>query len=250
MTHEEIDERNIAERYVLRTLPPDESARFEEHFVDCPDCQDRIETAERLRSGLKPITTAVPSRLPIGRAWPRMAWVSAAGVAMAAGVALFFFVQLATVRRQLEESRVESRDWRRRYDGLFRQPSPGPQPLVGATYYLSTTRDAQSARSEPVNRITLRPGLKWIMLSPEDGIDPHFRSLRASLKDSNGRAVWEQNELPVMSREALSVAVPTDLLHRGDYVLTLEGLAGSGRYLAVGVYRMRVEMTSSPSANR
>jgi hypothetical protein len=50
--HDRIDLEVTAERYVLGQLPPAEAQRFEEHFLDCAECLERVELAERLRHGL------------------------------------------------------------------------------------------------------------------------------------------------------------------------------------------------------
>jgi len=248
MNHQEIETQNVAERYVLRTLPPEESARFEEHFVDCPHCQDRLEAVERFRAALKPLAAAGAARAESGQlsraGWSRPAWLLAASLVLAAGLAFLFYSRV-TLQRELERTRSASLDWRKRYEAerdtaeSLRRPAP-PQPLVGPTFYLTTARSAESDTSEPVNRITLPPGLSWVILSFGGKIDPGFRSLRASLKDSSGRVVWEQDALPAISQEPLSVALPSALLRSGVYVIDLQGLSSDGRYLAAGVYRLRV----------
>ena len=55
MDHSLIDAEQVAERYLLGQLPPDEAARFEEHSLACPECLDRLETAETLRLGLRAV---------------------------------------------------------------------------------------------------------------------------------------------------------------------------------------------------
>src|ERR1700681_3186894 len=55
MDHTEIDEHQVAERYLLGVLPPAEAARFEEHSMACPECLERLETAEKLRLGLRAV---------------------------------------------------------------------------------------------------------------------------------------------------------------------------------------------------
>jgi Putative zinc-finger len=55
MEHSYIEERNIAERYLSGKLTPEERMRFEEHFLDCTQCLDRLEPTEDLRTGLKAI---------------------------------------------------------------------------------------------------------------------------------------------------------------------------------------------------
>lgn len=52
MNHTQIDQEQIAERYVLGQLSGEEAARFEEHSLSCDRCLDRLEAAEGLRRGL------------------------------------------------------------------------------------------------------------------------------------------------------------------------------------------------------
>jgi len=56
MDHPFIEEHNIPYLYVLGKLPAEEQEHFEEHFVACPECLNRLETTERLIVSLK--TTA------------------------------------------------------------------------------------------------------------------------------------------------------------------------------------------------
>lgn len=53
MDHSRIDELGIAELYVTGQLAPEEAAAFEEHYLGCDQCLDRLETAEALRLGLR-----------------------------------------------------------------------------------------------------------------------------------------------------------------------------------------------------
>jgi hypothetical protein len=55
MEHSYIEDQNIAERYLSGKLSPEERVRFEEHFLDCRQCLDRLEPTEDLRTGLQAI---------------------------------------------------------------------------------------------------------------------------------------------------------------------------------------------------
>jgi Putative zinc-finger len=55
MDHHYIEQQNISDRYLLRKLPPEERARFEEHFFDCRECLDRLETTEDFRGALRAV---------------------------------------------------------------------------------------------------------------------------------------------------------------------------------------------------
>lgn len=53
MDHSYIDEHEIAERYILGHLSAREAEAFEEHYLGCPECLDRLEAIEGLRQGLR-----------------------------------------------------------------------------------------------------------------------------------------------------------------------------------------------------
>lgn len=55
MDHQYIEEQNIPDRYLLGKLPAEERARFEEHFIDCRECLDRLETTEDFRGALRAV---------------------------------------------------------------------------------------------------------------------------------------------------------------------------------------------------
>ena len=47
MDHAYIESNGLVERYHRGLLPPDEEARFEEHFTGCPECTEQLELANR-----------------------------------------------------------------------------------------------------------------------------------------------------------------------------------------------------------
>jgi hypothetical protein len=55
MDHQYIEEQNIPDRYLLGKLRAEERARFEEHFIDCRECLDRLETTEDFRGALRSV---------------------------------------------------------------------------------------------------------------------------------------------------------------------------------------------------
>src|SRR5262245_45698707 len=55
MDHREIEERDIAFLYLSAKLPADERHQFEEHFVDCQECLERIELLQGFRSRLRKV---------------------------------------------------------------------------------------------------------------------------------------------------------------------------------------------------
>jgi hypothetical protein len=64
LDHPYIDEHNIAGRFVSGDLTGDELILFERHYVDCPECRDRVALAQMFRSEASHHTEAVP--VPLG----------------------------------------------------------------------------------------------------------------------------------------------------------------------------------------
>lgn len=62
MDHHYIEEQNISDRYLLGKLPAEERARFEEHFIDCRECLDRLETTEDFRGALRAVAVEDAAR--------------------------------------------------------------------------------------------------------------------------------------------------------------------------------------------
>ena len=243
MTHDEITARNIVDQYLLGKLSPEESVRFEEHFVDCPACLDQLEMAERFRAALKPLAAESLPAAPGRRAaqdWRRV-WPVAAAVVLALGVSLLFTVRDAAMRRKLEQSRTAALDWQRRYEKERAAVAAAPAgPMMASTFYLSITRGSDQDASGPVNRVRIAAGSSWVVLSLEGAAPAGMESLRARIADSTGTDVWRQSGLKMNPRDTLSVILPSTALPSGDYVLTLEGLSPGGRYSAAGRYQFRI----------
>ena len=62
MDHQYIEEHNITDRYLLGRLRAEERSRFEEHFVDCQECLERLETTEDFRGALKTVAAEDATR--------------------------------------------------------------------------------------------------------------------------------------------------------------------------------------------
>ena len=53
MTHQQIQQQDVIERYVRRRLSPDERAAFQEHFFACDECFEQVQMTERFVAGMK-----------------------------------------------------------------------------------------------------------------------------------------------------------------------------------------------------
>jgi anti-sigma factor RsiW len=76
MDHHYIEEHNVPDRYLLGKLPAEERARFEEHFIDCQECLDRLETTEDFRGALRSVAAEGATRgYAQAGLLARMAWM-------------------------------------------------------------------------------------------------------------------------------------------------------------------------------
>ena len=125
MEHTEIEERQIVDRYVMGALPAEEAERFEEHYLSCPDCLDRLDLAESMQRGFRRAAGEDLAHLAAARQLAVVAWLSrlgrsrqAAALVMALFVAAVLPAGLAW-RRPAPSSRRSAR---------ARRPAPAARP--------------------------------------------------------------------------------------------------------------------------
>jgi anti-sigma factor RsiW len=92
MTHAQIERDEMIEKYLLRRLSPDEEAAFEEHYLGCQACQNRLREERRVIEGIRRASKDWQKRPHPRRQWlvPAPAW----GVAALAAAALYVSVVL------------------------------------------------------------------------------------------------------------------------------------------------------------
>src|SRR5205085_9310597 len=72
MNHEQIEQFNLVDRYLRGKLPAEESADFEAHFVDCPQCVAQLKTTGKFLQYFHLV--AAEQTLQIASRQPRSAW--------------------------------------------------------------------------------------------------------------------------------------------------------------------------------
>lgn len=277
MDHQTIEDAGLAELYLLGRLPAEEREAFEDHFLDCPECLERLEMARRMRDGLARIAleegakaTAV-QRLGVFAALARLAGSRRAGLLVTAVLvaalvpAGAWWRQAARQERELTAAREALAEARRT------APPPGlPEELAAARRELAAEREtsrrererlagelAESRRpqtrvsvftlspersgpdvGEPATRITLAPSPEWIVLSLDVGsLDPG--EYRATLR-REGRQVWQGSGLRPDPAGAMAVSFPSGSLAPGDYELEIATSPRSGRPAPVAGFRFRI----------
>jgi hypothetical protein len=128
MDHEQIDQLGLIDRYVMGRLLADESASFEEHFVDCPQCIARLQTTKDFLQDFRRLTAAqAAQREPRQKAagWPlilqallRRPVALAAGGLLIAVIANAVFVIYYTrgMRAAVNQTQRLAEQWEGRYE--------------------------------------------------------------------------------------------------------------------------------------
>ncbi|MEA2561585.1 MAG: hypothetical protein QOH06_3089 [Acidobacteriota bacterium] len=262
MNHTEIEERQIAELYLMGKLPPEEAATFEEHYLSCQECLDRLEVAESMERGFKRAAGQDAARVAATRQIAVLAWLSRLGrsrqMAILAMAVLVVAVlpgllglrevrererELAATRSVLEQERQKSAVGSRTEAEAQRLQSEleasrndlerERQARASADEQLEQARRPQGnvpilflnperGEGEPTQRLHLPKTPGWIVLALE--VDPpHRPSYRAVLRDAKGRELWRGDGLQLNEMEVLSLSLPSTLLAPGDYTVEVDG---------------------------
>jgi len=259
MDHRAIDAENIAERYVAGRLPPKEAAVFEEHYLDCPSCCARVESAERLKRGLRRLAEEAAVRAPGPPRWsrsPRLALAAAALLAVALVPAWFELREVQRLRSDLAQAKVEKGSTDRlaavtgelqqtrrdlaaeveKREALAREMAADRQPQANLPIVpLTPVRGGAPVRTL---KLPSKPG--WVALWVEPG-DTDYPAYRATLSKDGGAVVFQASRLVLNDLGALLVTVYSTSLAPGAYRLEVEGLPRSGAPVSVGRFPLRIE---------
>ncbi len=272
MDHPTIDADSTAERYVTGRLAPEEAARFEEHYLDCPSCCARVEAAERLQRGLRRLAEEAAAGAPGGSRFTR--WSRSPGMGLAAAALLAVAVlpawwelreiqrlrsdlgstrealaraqaekgsadRLAAVEGELQQTRRDLAAEVEKREALAREMTADRQPQANLPV-LALTPVRGGLGDGPVRTLALPAKPGWVALWVEPG-DADFPAYRATLRTARGAVVFQASRLALNDLGALLVTVHSTSLAPGTYRLDLDGLPPGGAPVPVGRFPLRIE---------
>jgi hypothetical protein len=273
MDHTYIEERGLIDLYHRGQISPEEEAEFEEHFVACAECQERLATARGFQRGLKTVVAedAVRAVAQAGlTAWllRRRGLAAALLVLTVAATVLPVLGFLAGSRgaretvaswkdrweserrsaskleRLLADSerrRLEDQEERRVMEEKLAQARPPaeqktPSPLVNTPLLLLT-----AVRGEPGEAPAVKIGAGgYFSLAVDAGADPRFESYRVTVTDPKGARAFHQAGLKPNALEAILLTFPASYFKPGEYRLALEGVRPDGGAVELGVRPFRI----------
>ncbi len=225
MDHKYIEEQRVADRYLDRTLPVPERSAFEKHFVDCPECLDRLALAEIFRdtppryrniaapSGPAGPPAPVPETEPVVRPTPKssqrhtfelIAIFLTAGLLFVSVPAAYFIWQSATEKA-------------------------GAQGPSAALYSLSRG-------TEKTIRLASAP--HPVVFSVDLVDDPAAVQQRVSLV-AKDKIIWKGGTLVDVGGAAPGIAVPSTALPNGASSLRIEAKHASGEWRVIAEFALR-----------
>ena len=238
MMHAEIEKAEVVERYVRGQLPPEERQAFEEHFLACDECFEKLQTAERFAAGMRDAAERGFLKAPpqvSSSGWFAWAFAATACIALVmAGLAGWaYFGRIPQLQSQLRQStaqlEAEQQTPGRTEQALAVEQAEANVPLV--------TLQASRAGGETA-QVLLKPDNKQLILWIEPG-PSRYREFRLEVFSSQNYLVTSVDHLAVGHYGALAASLPTKQLPAGDFRITLTGRDPPPGALA-GEYRLQI----------
>lgn len=276
MDHDYIANNGLVERYHQGSLPPDEEARFEEHFVGCPECTEQLELARGFQRGLKTMVAEDVVRAAAAQAVVQagfFAWLARRGrpaqwgfaaallilAALGALPILRFREESASLRQtvaalqergnaqernagDLQKRLAESEAHRGELEAKLAQAKPAEAPRALASSVANLTvalLTAVRGPGEPAATIDLAKTGDLVALAVDPGAGARFETYRVTITRA-GATVFQKSGLKPNALEAVMIAFPATFFTPGEYRLRLEGVNADGVAAEIGGYPFRV----------
>lgn len=158
MEHSYIEKYDVVGRYLSGRLSDEELIRFEEHFLNCQQCVDQLETTEDMRSGLRAAAAEDAWLLKVHSQAGFLAWIVRIRRSRRAtflAIAVLLIAPIAwlawmwnSARRDLIEARQTSSAWRRSYEQNAQAASALAKQAQAHEGRISEERDRLAAQLE------------------------------------------------------------------------------------------------------
>lgn len=280
MDHSFIDEQQVAERYVQGRLSREEAERFEEHYLHCQQCLDRLEAAEGLQRGVQRVAAeeaagavaragilAAVARLLRSRQAPLAMTLLLLVALLPSGLLLWRVSSLertlesrpvsvtpappptapvptpeppADLRPELEAVRGELAEERRRREELEGELSSAREPQVNVPVLTLAPERSAPGEEEEPTHRVSLAASPAWIVLALEVDGPDYPSYRAVLMGPDRQAIWQGSGLRVDATGLVTLSLPASLLRAGDFTIRLEGLPATGPAMPVARFPFRV----------
>ena len=196
MTHAEIDQHDVIDRYLTGRLPAEAAGRFEEHYVACGHCLAQLEASHEVIGNLRAAGTAPSGRWREARSprrfvIPLPAW----------GLAAMLAVVVA-------------------YVGLNR-PAPAPPPAAAPPRgQPAPVIELRSYRAEGQAELAATAGGAFVLRLDLRGL-ARQEQYRVEMVGESGQPVWSGPASATQAAEALEVRVEGARIESGQFWVRL-----------------------------
>lgn len=274
MDHTYIDDQQIAERYLMGRLSPEEREAFEEHTMVCAQCLERLELAAGLRSGLQQTAAAVAVaarsgavRLGVLATLARLG--RSRGMALAFAALLLVALvpsglllrqvqeqqreiaraghpaadtqreaQLQSARQALTDQRLQAEQERGEKERLQGELDRALHPQANTPILTLAPERSASGPRPPAQQIALPRGPGWIVLALDlEAAD--YPSYRVRLRRQGGALLWQGDGFEPDPQGTLTLSLPATLLAPGDYRVEADGLRATGEPVPAARFTFR-----------
>ena len=226
MMHPQIETDEIVERYLLDQLDPAKRQEFEEHFLACEECFEKLQTTERFKAGiadavhrgtLEPRAKAAFVGSSQWLVWG-LAASSCAAVILAVLTAWMYVREIPRLRGELGNAASQLRAEKQARSELdlksvANERAEANIPVV----MLQTSRADEEPANTPISSDAKHVVL-WIEIGPS-----RYREFRLEIFSSDNRLVTAIDHLVRGRYGALAAGIPTNQLPAGDFRITLMG---------------------------
>lgn len=222
--HSEIEKAETVEGYVRNQLAPDERQAFEEHFLGCDECFEKLQTAERFAAGVRDaaarglLETRSQLRVVNSR-WFAWAFAATACIALIfAGLAAWaYFGQLPRLRGELRQTAARLENKQQSHN-----PAEPAVPLEQAEANVPLVMLQASRAREEAASVILKPDDKQLVLWIEPGRS-RYRDFRLDVFSTDNDLVRSVDHLQLSRYGAIAASLPTKQLPAGNFRITLTG---------------------------
>ncbi|MEZ5398420.1 MAG: hypothetical protein R2729_02055 [Bryobacteraceae bacterium] len=215
MTHQDAEQRELAELYVQRKLSSADSEAFEEHYFSCDACFEEVQSLENMRAAVR---DAVRTGAIEEAGENRWTWLAplAAAVVLAIGAGYLMLVREPGLRARYESELADARSAARaatsRAEDLERQAASRPAPTASMLPLLVL----EAARSDDgSNRLQAPAGAPHVALWMEP--PPTARGPFRVVVSLGATVVAELGGLALNAQGAVAISLPASQQRPGEY---------------------------------
>jgi len=235
LTHNQIEDQGLIERYVRLELPPEESAAVEEHYFNCDQCFESVQVTHKFVVGVRNAGRKGwldSRRETAGWLFPAFGLAAAAAIVVTVGLSWVWFVRLpdreaklsaAVAQTRLDQARLSELDQRAALDRV-------PEPNVPVV--ILTADRAAGASGQLTLEGKSRNVLLWID-APQSVAGARFRVVV-----SGGNVTRSVDGVVRNSNGALAIGLASSELPDGEY--TVRVFRDNEQGALFGEYRLKI----------